>query len=291
MLKNHINVSVVIPTIGEKNLSTLIRDLLKGSRIPKEIILVYPPDYNIINSNLSNNVILLKSKLKGQVYQRKFGIERAAHNTILQLDADLKIYKNTLKELWNTHLFFGEKVAIGPRIIHSLDGVHLEKKQKKWKNVFNILGGGNINVVSNKNPFRFDSWYQDWQPPQESGFVNILPGGCIMFNKTNYINFDYYPLKGKATGEDILNSAYFKKYGFKLFVNIKSKIIHPGFSEYEHSSFKDLWIYLIKVYKIKMKVCNIASGNYVRFHLWFCYHTIGQIFKYFFLNKIKKNEE
>ena len=126
-----------------------------------------------------------------------------------------EIYKNTLKELWNTHLFFGEKVAIGPRIIHSLDGVYLEKKQKKkWKNVFNILGGGNINIVSNQNPFRFDSWYQDWQPPEKSGFVNILPGGCIMFNKTNYINFDYYPLKGKATGEDILNSVYFKKYGF-----------------------------------------------------------------------------
>ena len=51
MLKNHIDVSVVIPTIGEENLSTLIKDLLNGSRI-KEIILVYPPNYNILKSNL-----------------------------------------------------------------------------------------------------------------------------------------------------------------------------------------------------------------------------------------------
>ena len=267
MSKNHINVSVVITTIGEKNLSNLVKDLLNGSRIPKEIILVYPPDYNFLNNNIINDVISLKSKVKGQVYQRKTGIDKASYKTILQLDADLKIFRNTLKELWNTHIQLGNKVAIGPRTIHSFDGIHIEKKQeKKWKNIFNFLGGGNINIVSTHNPFRFDSWFQDWQPPKESGFVNILPGGCIMFNKTNYINFDYYTLKGKATGEDILNSAYFKRYGFKLFVNIKAKIIHPGFNEYEHFSLKDLFLYLIKVYKIKIKVCNIASGNYVRFY-------------------------
>ena len=74
MSKIHINVSVVITTIGEKNLSTLVKDLLKGSRIPKEIIVVYPPDYNFHNNKIIKDVILLKSKVKGQVYQRKIQV-------------------------------------------------------------------------------------------------------------------------------------------------------------------------------------------------------------------------
>ena len=291
MLKNHIDVSVVIPTIGEENLSKLIKDLLNGSRIPKEIILVYPPNYNFLKTKISNKVIMIKSKIKGQVFQRKYGIEKASYDTILQLDSDLTIFKNTLKELWDTHSFHGKKVAIGPRIIHSYDGVNIEKKQKKkWKNIFDILGGGNINVISNQKPFRFDSWYHDWLPPENSGFVNVLPGGCIMFDKTYYINFDYYPFEGKATGEDLLNSVYFREYGFKLYVNIKAKIIHPGFNEYTHFRLKDLCHYLVKVYKIKFKVCNIASGNFVRLHLWFFYYTLGQIIKFFFSNKEYEQE-
>ena len=42
-VKKKIDLSAVIPTVGEKSLNKLIEDLNSGTVIPKEIILIYPP--------------------------------------------------------------------------------------------------------------------------------------------------------------------------------------------------------------------------------------------------------
>ena len=49
-----------------------------------------------------------------------------------------------------------------------------------------------------------------------------LPGGCILHEKRKLIYKNYYLLKGKAIGEDIIHSKILRKRNVKLFVSKKS---------------------------------------------------------------------
>ena len=150
-VKKKIDLSAVIPTVGEKSLNKLIKDLNSGTLIPKEIILIYPPrTKKTLNENSYNNLRIIHSPKKGQVAQKFWGIKNTNNDLILQLDSDISIKKNTLEELLKAYYLKGPKVAVGAhvKIINS-------KKQSvvgdKLKKVFNFIGGGNSNIVDKKN--------------------------------------------------------------------------------------------------------------------------------------------
>ena len=278
------DISVVIPTVGEESLIKLIEELKVGTVIPREIIVVCPKrQFKSLNNKLCKNITVLKSTKLGQVAQRFLGIERASYNIILQLDADIIIKKNTLEELLKAYHLKGPKVAISANIKifdfnnQIINSVFIESKIKK---VFKFLGGGNVNSVDHKNEFRFDSWFDKYQQPNKSKYVNVIPGGCILFNKKYYKNFDYYPLQGHAIGEDILNSIYFKQYGNKLYFEKKAVIFQPKSSGYDHATFKQLFYFLLKMYIIKKIACKLANGNIYRYNVWFIYFIIISIIKY-----------
>ena len=277
-------ISVVIPTVGEESLINLIEDLKVGTVIPKEIIVVCPKKkINLFNNKICKNVIVLKSTKSGQVAQRFMGIQRASYNIILQLDADIILKKNTLEELLRAYHLKGPKVAISANVkVFDFNNQIINSifKENKIKKVFKFLGGGNINILDDKDEFRFDSWFVTYEQPNKSKYVNVIPGGCTLFNKKYYRNFDYYPLKGHAIGEDILNSIYLKQYGNKLYFEKKAVIFQPKSSGYDHVTFKQLFYFLLKMYIIKKIACKLVNGNIYRYHLWFIYFFIISIIKY-----------
>ena len=275
--------TVVIPTIGEKNLVDLITQIKTSSFVPNEIIIVYPTKEKVkkINHNF-DNVKIIRSPKSGQVAQRSFGIEKAKNNYILQMDADLKIKKDTIKKLISSFKKFGPKVAVGPKMdfLNEANIKYRGVNFKKWKKIFKVFKGGDVNIVSKKDPFRYDCWFDEFVQPKVSGYTNILPGGCILFDKTYYKNFDFYPFSGKALGEDILNSIYFQNYGCKLYYEANSKIVHPEPGFYSYDTIKQLFNDLILIYKIKFLACRLAGGNVIRYHTWFCYYTFITIMKF-----------
>ena len=274
--------SIVIATIGEESLKKLINQIKSSTFIPDEIIVIFPTADMIKKINFKcENILLYRSPKSGQVAQRSYGISKARNKYILQLDADIEIQKDTIEQLVKTYIINGPKIVVGPKFDY-LNKINSNKKNKfiALKSVFQIFGGGNINIFNIKKPFRYDSWFYDYKQPKISGYTNVLPGGCILFNKTYYKNFDFYPLKGKALGEDLLNSVYFQNYGCKLFYEVKSIIYLSEEGVYIYKNIYNLIKDLIKIYKIKYLVCVLAKGNFYRFHLWFCYYIILNVFKH-----------
>ena len=280
-VKKKIDLSTVIPTVGEKSLNKLIENLNTGTVIPKEIILIYPPKIKkTLNENSYDNLRIIHSSKKGQVAQKFWGIKNTNYDLILQLDSDISMKKNTLEELLKAYNLKGPKVAVGAnvKIINS-------KKKKnvvgeKLKKVFKFIGGGNINIVDTEKEFRFDHWFINYSQPLKSQFVNLIPGGCILFNKKYYKNFDYYPLNGHAIGEDLINSLYLRQYGNNLFFQKTAEIYQPQSTGYDHQNIKELCFFLVKNFKIKKLICKIAKGNIFRYYVWYVYFVVVSTTKF-----------
>jgi glycosyltransferase involved in cell wall biosynthesis len=285
-LKNF-KLSIVIATVGEETLKKLIKQIKSSTFIPDEIIVVFPEVHMVKKIFLkSKDILIFRSPKSGQVAQRYYGISKAKNKYILQLDADIEIKKNTIEQLIKSYIINGPKIVVGPKFDYlNKKKINKKNKYRAWKFVFQIFGGGNINVFDLNKPFRYDSWFYDYKQPQKSGYTNVLPGGCILFNKDYYKNLDFYPLKGKALGEDLINSVYFQSFGCKLFFEVKSTIYLSEEGVYIYKNIYDLIIDLIKIYKIKRLVCILAKGNLYRFHLWFCYYILLSLLKHTLIHK------
>jgi len=89
MLKD---LTVVIPTVGEKDLFNVVRKInfYANDRPKMIIIVVYYLNFNKINNKIKEfkNVKILITKKKGQVFQRNEGFKKVTTKYTLQLDAD-----------------------------------------------------------------------------------------------------------------------------------------------------------------------------------------------------------
>jgi len=274
--------SIVIATVGEETLKKLIKQIKSSTFIPDEIIVVFPEVDMVKNITLKpKDILIFRSPKSGQVAQRYHGISKAKNKYILQLDADIEIKKDTIEQLVRSYILNGPKIVVGPKIDYlNKQKINKKNKYRAWKFIFQIFGGGNINVFDRNKPFRYDSWFYDYKQPKKSGYTNVLPGGCILFNRDYYKNFDFYPLKGKALGEDLINSVYFQSFGCQLFFEVKSTIYLSEEGVYVYKNIYNLVMDLIKIYKIKRYVCVLAKGNLYRFHLWFCYYILLNLMKH-----------
>ena len=132
---NYINLSLVIASYkGSKKLINLINSIILGKSIPKEIIIVCSTDeynkyiFNLKKFNKIFNIIILKSKIKNQIYQRQIGLAKARNDYILQLDDDLTLDKNTIKLLY-------ENVTKENNVNINLEVVIIEKEHNIYKKI------------------------------------------------------------------------------------------------------------------------------------------------------------
>merc|ERR1711991_519914 len=113
------NVSVVIPTLGGKQLINTVLSLNKSSVIPVEILICIPRK-NKVTSLLKNhqNIKIIETIKRGQVYQRYIGFLKAKCNHVMQLDDDEILDENCIEYLLET---FTNKqqdyFAVGPLVL------------------------------------------------------------------------------------------------------------------------------------------------------------------------------
>ena len=109
----------IIPTIGGRNLKNTIDNLVNGKYIPSKIILSFPNSIKkqeiekFKKYNLEFKIIYSP---KGQVKQRIEALKLTTKKYVLQLDDDIKIDKNCLKNLYN-FIKNKKKIVVAPRII------------------------------------------------------------------------------------------------------------------------------------------------------------------------------
>jgi glycosyltransferase involved in cell wall biosynthesis len=223
---NFLPVSVVIPTLGGNHLSNTINFINTGDTIPYEILICIPKEYlHTIDFKLSNNVILIPTEKKGQVYQRSIGFSLAKSEFILQLDDDLKLTSKDIIILIE-ELNKKENIScIGPQFYNQSLKQFCYLSHKGFNKFESYLieyfiggakwGRNRLGTISKSgHNFGFDINYMINLTEK----VEWLAGGCILHRKSNLILDDYFPFSGKAYCEDLMHSILLRKNHVNLYI-------------------------------------------------------------------------
>ena len=280
---NYVNLSLVVASYkGSKRIRTLINSILLGKAIPKEIIIVcVSEEYNKYLFNLKKfmnlaNIIIIRVKLKNQIFQRQTGLKFAKENYILQLDDDLIVEKNTISLMYN----------------------HVSKNH--YKKIF----CGNL-IDKNKNPLdkRWLSYYKNYNIFRFilfvlNGFRKIEPNTIIKsgrpipnFKNCNNIyqwlnsslcfhnkalnDYKFFNTKGKSYYEDIFTSHSFLQQGYQLIKIKSSRLIHPETKQINLNEF-------ISAFKNQKKIVKTFNKSQILMYLdifVFSFFYIGKIIK------------
>ena len=214
-------ISIVIPTLGEKELIKCLKKISSGTKYPKEVLLVIPKEnvklvinYSKFYKKINTKVII--SNKKNQVYQRILGFKKAKNKFVFQLDGDVYLEKSCLEKLFN-FIKNKEKVAVAPRYTNKENLSNIYKFPKSsllrfyhWLINSNYgytpgkisLSGFNYSDENNTKGFSQNDW---------------LSGGAVMHKRNNLILKNYYPYKFKKKFcEDILHSLILRKKNINL---------------------------------------------------------------------------
>ena len=111
------NISIVITTLGHSILKNTIDYFYNDIDISSDFeILIAIPQNSRLDLNISKykNLKIVKTKFKGQVYQRTEAFKFASKKFVLQLDDDVEISSKHILNLKNKLLHLGKDFAISP---------------------------------------------------------------------------------------------------------------------------------------------------------------------------------
>jgi len=217
-----LKISIVIPTIGKRNLIPTINSLNNNSIKPEEIIIVFPnhESNNLVELKSINNVKIIKSKFKGQVKQRIEGFKYVKNDIVVQLDDDIILKHDCLERLINVLNNNGD-CAVSPNLfdINKKKSIYNRNQGLKRK-IFNLISHGKVNI---SHGIITNSGFESYPILNENnqGIISTdwLVGGCVMHLKKNLIMKDYFEFQGKAFCEDLYHSLLLKKNGIELFID------------------------------------------------------------------------
>lgn len=274
------DLTVVIPTIGEKNLFKTIFYLNNGKFVPKKIIIVvHKTNFLKINNKILNikNVTVIKTQKKGQVFQRYTGFKKAKTKYVMQLDADCIIKTSSITKMISI-ISREKKICVGPCFIDEKNflSIHKFENEKSLFNSFkNIILGfpaglSKMGSVS-KSATNFGVDHKFLKKNQIE--VSWIPGGCMMHRRENLIKKNFYPFEGKAYCEDLIHCNLLKKKNIKLFI-LKKCFCITSFPEFPNK-FKDLlgfikaYIFTAKMYQVytlRLFLCIVLYfARYLKF--------------------------
>ena len=241
--------SVVIPTIGDRNLFPTLLSLNNSSIEINEIIISAPikNKLNRIELQKIRNLKIHISKFKGQVLQRIEGFKIAKGDYILQLDDDIILNKNCIRLLFD-ELKNLPNASISPNVFLSENKNSIfSKKDSLKQKIFNLISGlklynreGRITISG------FESYPEISSNSDLLTETEWLIGGCVLHHKKNLILNNYFNFSGKAYCEDLFHSLELRKNKIKLFIHKKASIFldvnenKTDWNTFKKELFKDL---------------------------------------------------
>lgn len=284
--ESNLTLSVVIPTIGEKELVNTIESLRNSTYKPHEIIVVVPKAFVFRLKELKiANITVLETDFAGQVQQRIAGFKIAKGDLVLQLDSDITLSKNCIEKLVKIIINKGDNVVVAPSYaVDEVSNIQHTGKLKKLLKIFINFGQGSIKSL--EDSFTWDAWYHNFEWPKQLSQMNYINGGCLLHWKKNLVLEDYYPYRGKAYGEDLLHSFLLTKKGLRILCEPTAKV-STYIDSYEFSRFKPFFDFIRKTYAYKLRLVKISDGSFFRFHIWFSLFLINQLV--IFLRNFSKN--
>ena len=221
------SVSVVIPTLGGQVLVNTINKLNAGTLVPNEIIICIPKDE--VSPRLSfnkKNIKILQTPFYGQVGQRAEGFKHAISEIVIQIDDDINVEQNCIRQLVDTLLETGPDSCVAPLMYNNINGESVAfSSKKKWLNRFFywIINGNNR--VQPGTISRAGTGIGHFYDSESNRYYETewLAGGCVAHYRKNLITEDYYPYSGKAFCEDLIHSVLLKRKGCRLILEPRAR--------------------------------------------------------------------
>ena len=271
----NLKVSVVIATLGGDQLKEVINVLNKGSLVPDEILICIPKE-NFANPpcDLPNNVLIIPTKLRGQVSQRLAGFASAKNQLVFQMDDDVFLEKYCLEMLAQSMLNSIGRCSIAPFLQYMNTKLSIYEASLKNTLVsriyFFLISGifhpraGSVLACGVGLGYPFNN--RDELAP-----VEWLPGGCVMHHKENLVMNEYFPFSGKAYCEDLIHSHLLLNSNINLFVLTKAHafieqecLTNLNFNEFKSNlrgdyRARDYYLQLRKMPKYRMKIYYVLQ--------------------------------
>lgn len=275
------NISVVIPTVGDRNVEPTIKALNQSTIIPEEIIIVTLKRNNFENLSSSyKNIKIIKAKRAGQVNQRIEGFKKAKNTFVMQLDDDIILDRKCIESLYHK-IKKNKKASFSPNIFELDTNKSIFNYKIGIKHIiFNIISG--INIFNKKGKITlsgFESYPHISNQKLEIIKSEWLIGGCVIHNKNNLITESFFNFKGKAYSEDLFHSIELRKKNIDLFV-VKAAKAYLTLNQKE-KKFKDFFSELKKDMVIRKSL--VRNNNLSLIRMYFIY--ILKCFNFFISKK------
>lgn len=248
--------SIVIPTIGNRDSLTACIDCVSKISETLEIIIVTPSDRMgvLTKLNLPPSTVVIETPFWGQVAQRQVGIERARGVYLLQLDDDYVFSKQAITLLLNKIKGLPEKSYLSPVVISQRKSGRLVSKKN---------GSGRLIFTAFPRPLP-NTDIRSSTPCE----VDWLPGGFVLSKRDTRAPANFYPFEGKAIDEDILQSIVRKKHGCSHFVARDIEVF---------TDFNDeLSLPLNFDFRIKKYCYMINNRNLMPFYMFYSFKIVSR---------------
>ncbi len=287
MNKKFINISIVIPTLGNKNLKITLASIENSSIYVLEVIIVIPHNFNIdfdLSEFSSLNIVILITDIGGQVFQRCEGFKITKGDFVLQLDDDIEFNYNFIEGLVNTLVSLPKTSSVSPLLTNRLNNSVYRGSFTTLSRLFYalvyfdyLLKEGSIN-----------SFGKSIGVITINQILNVdwLPGGCVLHRNENLILNNYFPFESKAFMEDLYHSYYLKLNGISLYINsnLNAIIVEPK----EELNSKRLVADKINEFKIRKHFFLLTDTSLIKYY-WTCIIDFGvTIIKFLYLKSIEK---
>ena len=221
-------ISVVIPTLGGKSLSSTLRKLNSGTLVPDEILLCIPSsESNHSDFSFEKNSRVIPTPIRGQVAQRAHGFREAKYDYILQLDDDISVDRHCLNRLVDALEICGADASVSPSLIDERTRRSVYERPKWPEFLFSLYfwltngaqgyKPGTISMAS--TPIGLDPAAVKTRLVE----VEWLAGGCILHRRENLVVEDFWERTGKAYCEDLLHSYLLRQRGTSLFIDASAR--------------------------------------------------------------------
>ncbi len=275
--------TIVIATAIRPTLEDTLISIENSVLLPNEVIISIPSGRELFINKAFNFKIKIISKGEGQVAQRKEGFKRVKTTFCIQMDDDIIFDKYFLKLFVERFMKLPFYSVLAPMnsINNETLSVLVSPKpffacllyyilDSRLQTPYGIITKAGIPV--GVKPF--------YDKSKESSIVKSqwINGCCAIHNTANLITNYEYPFKGKAYGEDIIQSQILREKKITLFVDRSLRI-----SLKEDISKLNILCNLYIFFKEKNTAYRAISSfkkvqsNYIRYILFAFFFVISKI--------------
>ncbi|MBO6658982.1 MAG: glycosyltransferase family 2 protein [Pseudomonadales bacterium] len=274
-----LEITAVIPTIGSRpSISRTIDALLKQSVPPIEIIVVVPPDRQLValSEEQQINIKLLASSETGAAAQRNLGASSVESSLVLFIDDDILLEESALEQFRD--LFIRNREAVAVSGIMSDAGATPSNRAALW---YRFLAGRDLESYGGKVIGPAYNLYVPTDVVDEEVGVEWLNSGCVCYRTRVFdrLRFNEVFFKQYSYMEDVDLSVRASRWG-ELFVLTSVRIDHVGTAPGDLQLFQRTAMGVINRYYVMTRTMGRKSVSYLlKFILLNAFNIVSRSFR------------